>query len=289
MKLISGIKEISSNYSHFIFDVWGVIHDGTNAYPKAVEAIRFLRKQGKKICFLSNAPRRASKVADVLKKFGITPDLYDFILTSGEATFLNLQKNQHENFKKFGQKYFYIGPQKDIDLLNGLNYQQAEEAAVADFVINTGFEDENSQLAEKLPQMLEAKKFNLPMICVNPDLIVVKQNGVEMICAGALAAEYQRHGGEVFYFGKPFLAVYKMVCEIFGEGNKAKFLAIGDGLETDIRGANDFGIDSILISGGILANQLEIKFWQDPDMEKLTKICHQHQAIPQFVTSNLKL
>jgi HAD superfamily hydrolase (TIGR01459 family) len=289
MKLISSIKEISDNYSHFIFDIWGVIHDGANIYPGVVETVRFLRQQEKKICFLSNAPRRSSKVAEVLKKFGITPDLYDFILTSGEATFLNLKKNQDENFKTFGQNYFYIGPQKDIDLLDGLNYQRTQKAAAAKFVINTGFEDENSKLAEKLPQMLEAKKFNLPMICVNPDLIVVKQNGVEMICAGALAAEYQRCGGEVSYFGKPFLAVYKMVCEIFGETDKTKFLAIGDGLETDIRGANDFGIDSLLISGGILVNQLGIKFWQDPNMEKLAKICDQHKSAPQFVTSNLKL
>jgi ribonucleotide monophosphatase NagD (HAD superfamily) len=58
MKFISSIKELCDSYDYFIFDVWGVLHDGQTAYPGAIEAISFLRSKGKKICFLSNAPRR---------------------------------------------------------------------------------------------------------------------------------------------------------------------------------------------------------------------------------------
>ena len=83
MVLIHSIKEIADDYQYFIFDVWGVIHDGNKAYQGALEAISFLRQKNKNICFLSNAPRRASKVASVLEKFGITPNLYDFILYFG--------------------------------------------------------------------------------------------------------------------------------------------------------------------------------------------------------------
>lgn len=289
MNFISKITEISDNYTHFIFDIWGVVHDGSNAYPGAVEAISFLHKEGKKICFLSNAPRRSSKVKTMLEKFGITSDLYDFILTSGEATFHDLKKNQDEGFKNFGKNYFYIGPQKDIDLLDGLNYSRVEKASLAHFAINTGFDGELSTLDEKLPQALEARQNNLPMICVNPDLIVVKQNGLEMICAGALAGEYKKLGGEVFYYGKPFSTVYKMTCEIFNNPEKNKILAIGDGLETDIKGANDFGIDSLLITGGILANSLGINYLQTADKNKLEAICTTYQAFPKFVISSLKL
>lgn len=289
MKFISGLKEIYQDYDFFVLDIWGVLHDGVSAYPNVIETLDFLRHEGKKICLLSNAPRRSSKVVTMLQNFGITPNHYDFILTSGEATFLDLKKNQEEGFKTFGQNYFYIGPKKDIDLLDGLNYVRVDEAAKAGLAVTTGFDGESSTLAEKLPQALEAKKYNLPMICVNPDLIVVRQNGEEMICAGALANEYEKIGGKVFYYGKPFLAVYKMVHEIFGYPENKKILAIGDGLETDIKGANDFKIDSVLITGGILANSLGIKYWQTADEKKLNSICNNYHTFPKFVISNLKI
>ena len=289
MIFISGIKQLYNLYDYFILDIWGVLHDGHKAYPGVVEAISFLRQQNKKICLLSNAPRRSFKVVDILAKFGITNDLYDFILTSGEATFFDLKKNQEDGFKNFGKNYFYIGPKKDIDLLEGLDYQHVSEAIKADFAITTGFDGESSVLEEKLPQILEAKKYNLPMICVNPDLVVVRQNGNEMICAGALAREYEKINGTVFYYGKPFSAVYKMAHQLFDFPQKNKILAIGDGIETDIKGAVDFGIDSVLVTGGILANQLNIKFWQNADKKKLETVCNTYKTFPKFVIPNLKL
>lgn len=287
MQFKSGIKELSDLYQYFIFDVWGVIHDGSAAYPRVVEAISFLRSQNKKICFLSNAPRRANKVAAVLNKFGITPDLYDFILTSGEAAFLDLAKNQENGFKNFGRNYFYIGPKKDIDLLEGLNYQRVDEVASANVAITTGFDNDDSTLIEKLPQIQEARRFNLPLICVNPDLIVVRQNGQEAICAGALAAEYEKMSGQVFYYGKPFQAVYHMVCELFNCTDTSKMLAIGDGMETDIKGAADFKIDAALVTGGILANTLGIKYGEMADKNKLEIVCKNYQLYPKFVIPSL--
>jgi HAD superfamily hydrolase (TIGR01459 family) len=289
MNLISGIKEISKNYNYFIFDVWGVLHDGSKAYPNVVETLEFLKKEGKKICFLSNAPRRSHKVAQVLENLGINKNFYDFILTSGQATYFDLEKNQKNNFQNFGNKYFYIGPDKDLDLLEGLNYQKVENAKDASFIINTGFENQDSTIDEKLPQIIQAKEHNLLMLCVNPDLIVVNQAGKEMICAGALAREYEKMQGQVRYYGKPFASVYEMVLEKFGNPKKEELIAIGDGLETDILGANKFAIANILVTGGILANSLAIKFFEEPNMEKLNQICQKYQIFPQFVISNLKI
>jgi HAD superfamily hydrolase (TIGR01459 family) len=288
MNLIQSIKEISNRYNYFIFDVWGVVHDGSQAYEGAIEAIEFLRNSGKKICFLSNAPRRADKVAKMLEKFGVTPNLYDFVMSSGEASFLDLQKNQENGFSNFGHNYLYIGPQKDIDLLDGLNYHKVEEAKNADFVITTGFDDENSTLEEKMPQALDAKKYNLPMICANPDMIVVKQDGRKMICAGALAKEYENLGGKVIYYGKPFDSVYKTVCEIFNHPNNAEILMVGDGIETDIKGAINFKIDSLLVTGGILSSIFKTNYTQNVELEKLKDFCNQHQIFPNFVISSLK-
>ncbi len=279
--------EIADKYDYFILDIWGVIHDGSATYPNVVENLKSLRKLNKKICFLSNAPRRSDVVAEILTKFGISSDLYDFILTSGEATYIFLEENQKQDFSQFKKNYYYIGPNKDINLLKGLNYNLITDAAKADFVINTGFDNEFSTIEEKLPQAKEAIKYGLPMICVNPDLIVVKQNGQEMICAGILANEYKKMGGEVIYFGKPYNSVYNQVFRLFSIKDKSKVLAIGDGIETDILGANNFKIDSALIPGGILSGELNIKHNQLPSSENLNRICQKYNSFPQFVIAGL--
>ena len=279
--------DLAANYDYFILDVWGVIHDGTATYPMVIENLKSLRDMGKKICFLSNAPRRASKVADILKKFGITADFYDFIMTSGEASYLFLEENQKQQFQQFGQNYYYIGPKKDEDILDGLQYKRVMDAGEADFVLTTGFDNDLSVIEEKIPDLKNAIKHNLPLICINPDLIVVKQTGHEMFCAGVIAQQYKEMGGEVVYFGKPYKPVYEQVIKSFALDNTNKILAIGDGIETDILGANNNNIDNALIGGGILSNKLNIKHGELPDKNKLEEICQEYGIRPKFVIAGL--
>jgi len=287
MITIEKLEQIYSNYNYFIFDVWGVIHDGVSAYPNASSVIKELNKIGKKVCFLSNAPRRASKVAEVLKKYDIYPNQYDFIMTSGEATFLDLQDNQNKNYNKYGKNYFYIGPKKDLDLLDGLDYKMVTKASEADFVINTGFDNDDSTIEEKIPQITEALKNKLKMICVNPDMIVIRKDRTEMLCAGVIAEEYKKNSGQVIYYGKPYEEVYNITRKLFNYCDKNQMIAIGDGLETDILGANNFGIDSVFITSGILSNKLGVSFGERPDQKKLKYYCELYKSDPKYVLTNL--
>jgi HAD superfamily hydrolase (TIGR01459 family) len=283
MQFKKNLAELSDLYEYFVFDIWGVIHDGLELYPNVIEAVSFLRSKNKKICFLSNAPRRSTKVGEALERMGIGPDLYDFIITSGEAAYRDLEKNQNNGFKEFGKNYFYIGPEKDLDLLNGLNYNLVSSAKEADFALATGFDDDSSTIEDKLPQIKDATAHNLPLLCVNPDLIVVRQSGSEALCAGAIAQEYKKRSGKVIYYGKPFEAVYKIVCEIFNSDDNAKILAIGDSMGTDIKGAINFKIDCALVTSGILSNQLGTKYGEVADQKKVEKICQDYQLFPQFI------
>lgn len=287
MKFKNNVKDFCDNYTHFILDVWGVIHDGSSMYEGVMDHLLYLKQKGKKICFLSNAPRRASKVKEVLAGYGIDEKIYDFILTSGEAAHIDLEINQKNNFNNFGKNYYYIGPKKDLDLLSDLDYKITDDASSANFVIATGFNDEHSVLEEKLPQLQEAIKYNLPLICVNPDLMVVKKSGKEMLCAGVLANEYEKLGGKVFYYGKPFQEVYKIACKLFHISDKNNVIAIGDGMETDIKGAFDFGIDSALVTSGILCNKLGVTYGQKADESRLQKICDDYKLYPNYVIQTL--
>ena len=65
-------------------------------------------------------------------------------------------------------------------------------------------------------------------------------------CAGALAEAYEKIGGSVVYYGKPHRPIYDAV--LAGLKDAKRPLAIGDGLRTDIKGANDMGIDALFIA-----------------------------------------
>ncbi len=282
------LEDILQNYDNLLFDVWGVIHDGTSAYPNAVSVVKNLRENNKNIAFISNAPRRADKVKKVLENYGIKEDYYNFILTSGELAFMNLNENQKRSYDKFGKNYLYIGPDKDLDLLDGLDYNMVEKAEDADFALTTGFNDYNSTIEEKISQIKDAISHNLHLICVNPDKIVVKKNGDEMLCAGVIAEKYQDLGGNVTFYGKPYEEIYKKSHELFGNNiDKKSIIAIGDGLETDIKGANNYKIKSLLLTSGILSNKLNVKFGENADQSKVKEQCDINKSYPDYILPNL--
>ena len=71
-----------------------------------------------------------------------------------------------------------------------------------------------------------------------------------------VAAAYEARGGAVVYAGKPHLPVYDMAfrraAQLRGhEVAKARTLAIGDGIRTDIEGAAKAGIRSVFVASGI--------------------------------------
>ena len=179
-----------------------------------------------------------------------------------------------------------MGENKDLDLLDGLDYEITDIKS-AKFIINTGLGDEFPTAESREKDLKNGIKYDLPMICVNPDLIVVKQSGLEILCAGILAQKYQEMGGKVIYFGKPYDLVYKKVKELFNINQESKILAIGDGIETDIKGANENNIDSALIPGGILGNRLNTKYRQLPREEDIKKICEFYDVTPKFVLGGL--
>ena len=277
MNIINSLKEISANYELFILDIFGVIHDGDDPYPGIVEMIDYLGTQNKKIAFLSNAPRRSEKALKALEKFGINENMFDFILTSGEHAYYYFEVQ-----KKL--KYFYIGPEKDRDLLVGLPHQEVAIAEDADVAIATGL-DLGQTVDDVMPQLKSIKAADLMLHCINPDLYVHKKSGRSHICAGAIAKAYNKLGGEVQFYGKPFQGVYDEVIDEF-EISRKKVLCVGDSLETDIRGANMANLDSVFISSGMHRKQLDLEIGQKPDAKQTEKLCQEFKVSPTYILSS---
>lgn len=284
--IIEGLARLAPAYDAFILDIWGVVHQGGSAYPEALDCIAALRRADKRVAFLSNAPRRADRVAAVLREKGVPDAHYDAVVSSGEAARLALASRRRPPLDDLGGAYYLLGPAADGDLLQGLDYRGVASVGEADFLLAIGLEGPRASLGHYEPVLREAAARALPMVCVNPDRLVIRL-GVRELCAGALAARYAELGGPVDYVGKPYPEVYALCLERLGVGDRRRVLAVGDGLETDIRGAQAAGIDSLLVTGGLLADALGIDRKTPPEKEALEAACARAAAQPTAAIATL--
>jgi len=248
-RLITGLSEIASGYDALICDVWGVIHDGKNAHPAAAQALKHFRASHGPVVLLTNAPRLTEEVAAQCAQYGVPEGCYDAIVSSGAAARAELERRGAD-----GLPLYYIGPDKDLPLLAGLGLRFTG-INEAELVFCTGLEDDLTETPADYADRLAAMRArNLTMLCANPDLVV--HRGAQLcFCAGALAREYEKLGGEAIYYGKPYRPVYDVALKAAGQPKRP--LAVGDGLFTDIAGANRAGLDVLFIGDGVHGEEIE--------------------------------
>jgi len=256
LKFLTGFAEIAGEYDGYILDLWGVIHDGVNPIPGAPEALARLHEAGKRAVLLSNAPRRAEVIGRQLRTMGIPDEHYTGIMTSGEASHWVLRDRPDAWYQALGDRVYHLGPARDRNLVEGLGLADVEDPAAASFVLNTGPDHlaDPSEADAWDPVLERCAAAGLPMICANPDLEVIR-GGVRVLCAGTLALRYLEMGGDVRMLGKPDPHIYEPVLEMLGVP-KARVLAVGDALRTDIAGAAATGVDSCWVLGGLHGEHL---------------------------------
>jgi HAD superfamily hydrolase (TIGR01459 family) len=258
IKKINGLKEVLNKYDVFFIDIWGVLHDGVNLFPNVLNTLKFLNDHHKKIIILSNAPRRIDASIKKLTLMGLDHSYYHGLYTAGEHCYSYLQKEFVKNHSGIGLKYYHFGFNKKSDLVDDLPFTHTNDIEKSDFFLLTGLPIFEEITKEHQKLLHDGIKKKLPLICANRDK-VVRFNQKNLLCAGTIGHMYQQMGGEVLLYGKPdpliyelaLLTVYKSVLPL-----KEKMVMIGDGIETDMVGAKNFGIDSILISTGIHYNDL---------------------------------
>jgi len=263
-----GLRTIADNYDLFYIDLWGVIHNGIKLHEEAINVLKELLKMNKNFVLLTNAPRPNFTVKKFLEKMGMDEKIRNHVFTSGEAALNYL--------KKFYllKKFFHIGPNRDFDLFDDFKDNKILELNESEYLLCTGLFDEHYKDLKYYKELLE-KYTNKKMICTNPDLIVDRGNKREL-CAGSVAMVFEKMGGEVIYFGKPYPEVYNQSIN----NKDKKILSIGDNLNTDIKGANLLNYDSLLVSNGVHKNEIE-----NLGLEKLSK---QYEVIVNYSQSDLK-
>jgi HAD superfamily hydrolase (TIGR01459 family) len=252
LRLIEGMRELAPSYDGLILDLWGVVHDGTAPFPGVLDCTERLLGAGKRLVLLSNAPRRSDDVARRIARIGVPERLYHGVMSSGEEAWLHLHRRDDPFYAALGRRCLHIGSDRDLEIREGLDLAFVDEPEAADFILNTGPAGWEDTIEDYAPVLRGASERGLPMVCANPDLVVI-HGGKPALCAGALAEHYQEIGGRVRWHGKPYPSVYDSCIELLGIGDRRRLLAIGDSLRTDIAGAANAGIDSLLIAGGVHA------------------------------------
>ena len=247
---IASLSEIIDPFPAVLCDVWGVVHDGLAPLPTGIDALLAYRRRGGVVMLISNAPRPAWAVMEQMEGIGVDLDCGDDLITSGDVARSVLAE-------KPGARIFHLGPERDQSIYQGLAVELSDLDS-ADIVSCTGlFDDQTEQPEEYDPMLAEMKALDLPMICVNPDIVVESGNRL-LPCAGALAARYADIGGEATIVGKPNPPIYEMalarIDALVGTPvAPERVLAIGDGAGTDIVGANRAGLETLFIASGIHA------------------------------------
>lgn len=237
------LRDIVAPYSHFLLDMWGVVHNGVDALPGALDCLENLKLDGKQILFITNSSRPGPDLAQLIAGMGIHPHThYDYIHSSGDAVIEALQDPKNDFA---GKPYYYLGDTVHghplLPHIPGQHVQHLKEAAYVLFTALTPLTD---------VVLEEALSLELPLLCANPDVLAIHGNNISY-CPGLAAQAYEKKGGTVLYYGKPYPLIYESALKKLGSPALKKVLAVGDSLHTDIQGANTLEIDSVFVHSGI--------------------------------------
>ena len=281
IKEVQTLLDLIDDYDLFLFDQWGVIHDGKNIFPKAEEVFLHLQNLKKQAVIISNSGKKSSDNISRMKKLGAKNTLNVPLITSGDVC-RDLLVNKKNYFKNLGDKYFVVAT--EYPLLSETQYQQVHSLEKSDFLLlctTTNFD--GYDLIDNI--FNEAINLKLPLVCSNPDVLGISGEDVHP-STGDLAIKYKKMGGKTHIIGKPGEEIFDFALNRTGI-DKIKTLMIGDSLFNDIYGANQFNIDSLLITSGIHKKD----FLVNKTIEDIIKDIHsdfQNKGNPNYIMEILK-
>ena len=254
------MQELIARYPVILFDSFGVLASSNAVLPGAVELIANLNATGKTYFVLTNdasaLPESRSENYAKLA-LNIKPEQ---IITSG-----SLLSRYFADEHLQGLRCVILGPEDSVRYVQIAGGEVVPIGANFDAVVigdQSGFPflETMDQVMTDLFRKTDNGE-NVRLILPNPDLIYPDGDGfgfasasIAMLLESALKLRYpERDDLHFIRLGKPHEAIF---AEALRRSGTRDMVMIGDQLETDIKGANDFGLDSVLVGTGIAALDL---------------------------------
>lgn len=269
---LSGLSDLHGRFDAFLIDQFGVLLDGTGAYPGAPAALSALAAAGARILLLSNSGRRSGPNVDRLLGFGFARDSFDTVLSSGEVAH-GLLAGRIGRDLPAGGRALVLSRAADGSELDGLDLRPTADPEEADLVLISGSRAEEMGLRAYETLLRGPAARGAPCLCTNPDMVMLTPQGPHF-GAGRIAQLYQELGGAVEMIGKPHPQVYAAAHARLGHPDPSRVLCIGDSPAHDVKGALGAGFRSALVRTGIHA---------DLDDPARLALCAEEGAIPDFL------
>ena len=251
------LDDLIERYSVILFDAYGVLAGSKSVVPGAPEAIDRLNDLGKPYYVLTNdASALPETTAKRYARMGLSIGV-GRIITSG-----SLLTRHFEEIGLTGSRCVALGTDDSVryvDAAGGcvVSYaQEFETLVLGDQSWPHFLETANRVLTALFSKIDSGQSVNL--VLPNPDLIYPDGDGfgfasgtAAMMFESALALRYPGRSDLRFTrLGKPHAAMFE---EALRRSGTMDMVMIGDTPDTDIRGANDFGIASALVETGTAA------------------------------------
>ena len=279
MKKFSEIYNLIDSYDAILFDALGVLIYNDGPVEGAKELIDYLKSIDKRFLILTNDSSKLLSTT-VIKYKNYNLDINEnSIITSGSLLKEYFIK---KNYKS--KKCVVMGLPDSITYVKNaggkvLSYKESLKAELfiicnqiyTDFIVF--FDNIISALIHKIENNIFFE-----LILTNPDFLYPKIDNNFGITSGAIALlienilekRYPDKNIKFTKLGKPYSFMFEAAEKKLGTKN---LIMIGDQLDTDIKGANDYGIDSALVLTGLT------------NLDKINSI---NSPSPTFILESLK-
>ena len=279
--MLSGMRELAARYEGFLLDQWGVLHDGGEALPGAIDCLARLREMGKRVVILSNSGRTGEDNARNMLRFGIEPRFHDAVVTAGDAARAAFRARSDPFHRALGRRALVIARDEDLALATEFGVTAVHDASSADLVLVLSLPADRRRVQDHEPALTAALARNLPLVCANPDVVVVHPGAV-VDAPGAVAQRYEAMGGQVRYHGKPHPDIYALAMARLGVDARGA-VAVGDSMAHDVAGAHGAGIACALVAGGIHREALGVVPGELPDAKRWAAFAASAGVSPDYV------
>lgn len=289
-KFCAGVSDFSDSYMGILMDDWGVLHDGEDAFPGAVDTLKEFKERHKTVIILCNDRMRADEKKAQLKKMGIGPSLYHKIVTPFDVIQNGLREQDGGLLKGAGKKAYVITRRNDLSILDDTDVEAVDDIERADFILLLGMDYPMKTLEHYDPVIRRAIQRRLKAICCNQDSKSLIGHNF-LTGPSLLARRYEDAGGIVNYIGKPNPPIFKHCIELLQEKEiyPSHTIMLGDTMAHDVLGAYAAGIDACLFKSGLhAANFMHCKTLKEVDNTLKNLIIQYNNIMPKYLVDELQ-
>jgi HAD superfamily hydrolase (TIGR01459 family) len=275
---VATFREIAGQYDAFLFDQFGVLHDGSHLYPGVLPVLTKLAERQAPVVIMTNSGKRSAANRARIERMGVDRRLFADVVSSGEVAWYGIRDRLFAEPFRPGRRAFIIGRAGDEYGFDDLGLERADAPAEAECLLILGSNAPATSLDGYELMLRDAAVRRVPALCCNPDRLMLTAEGV-VPAPGAIAERYAAQGGPVTWIGKPHREIYLAALGHAGHPAATRSLAIGDSIEHDIAGGRSAGLGTALVRTGVSA---------DLAPAEIERRCQERGVFPDWVLPSLE-